>query len=67
MIIDFDLPVEVYNSIEPRLTRKEILDTLNHAFKDICLEVFPEWNRNSITVASSSDAKKYPFTPLLLV
>ena len=57
-IIDFDLPVEVYNSIELKLIRKEILDTLNCAFRDICLEVFPEWNRNSITIASSSDIKK---------
>ena len=50
-IIDFDLPVKVYNSIEPKLTRKEILDTPNCAFRDVCLKVFSEWN-------SSSDVKK---------
>jgi hypothetical protein len=57
-IIDFDLPQEVYNSINPKLTRKEILDLLNRAFRDVCLEIFPEWDKNSITVASSTDAKK---------
>src|SRR3954447_20717275 len=31
-IIDFDLPREVYDSIEPKLTGKEILDLLKLAF-----------------------------------
>ncbi|RIB01140.1 hypothetical protein C2G38_2297601 [Gigaspora rosea] len=57
-IIDFDLPREVHDGIEPKLTRKEILDTLNRAFRDVCLEIFPKWEKNSITVASSTDAKK---------
>ena len=39
-IINFDLPREVYDGIEPKLTRKEILDILNHAFRDVCLEIF---------------------------
>src|SRR6266540_711728 len=41
-IIDFNLPREVHNGIEPKLMRKEILDTLNRAFKDVCLEIFPK-------------------------
>ncbi|CAB4396785.1 unnamed protein product [Rhizophagus irregularis] len=65
-VIDFDLPQEVYNNINPKLTCKEILDLLNRTFRDVCLEISPDWNKNSITVASSTDAKKYPFTFLLL-
>src|SRR3954452_18675578 len=57
-VIDFDLPQEVYNNINPKLTRKEILDLLNRAFRDVCLEISPDWDKNSITVASSTDAKK---------
>src|SRR5688500_16668049 len=39
-IIDFDLPREVHDSIEPKLTGKEILDSLIIAFRKICLEIF---------------------------
>ena len=39
-IIDFDLPREVYDSIEPKLTGKEILDSLILAFRKTCLEIF---------------------------
>ena len=57
-VIDFDLPQKVYNNINPKLTRKEILDLFNRAFRDVCLEISLDWNKNSITVASSTDAKK---------
>src|SRR3954463_11947595 len=36
-IIDFDLPIEVYDSIEPKLIRKEVLDSLILAFRKTCL------------------------------
>src|SRR6266542_837201 len=39
-IIDFDLLREVYDSIEPKLTGKEILESLILAFKKTCLEIF---------------------------
>jgi hypothetical protein len=57
--IDFDLPQKVHDSIEPKLTGKEVLDSLIIAFRKICLEIFPKWDSKSITIASSSsDAKK---------
>src|SRR6266542_6662226 len=57
-IIDFDLPQEVLDTIEPKLTRKEILDSLILAFRKICLEIFLKWNPKTIVISSSSDAKK---------
>ncbi|PKY39795.1 hypothetical protein RhiirA4_415328 [Rhizophagus irregularis] len=57
-IIDFDLPQEVLDTIEPKLTRKEILDSLILAFRKTCLEIFPKWDYKTLTIASSSDAKK---------
>jgi len=39
-IIDFDLPQEVLDTIEPKLTCKEILDSLILAFRKIYLEIF---------------------------
>ncbi|GES89917.1 hypothetical protein GLOIN_2v1770262 [Rhizophagus clarus] len=57
-IIDFDLPQEILDTIEPKLTRKEIGDLLYLAFIKTCREVFPEWDHKTLTIASSSDAKK---------
>src|SRR6266536_6257142 len=57
-IIDFDLPREVYDSIEPKLKGKEIRDLLISAVTKVCLEIFPKWDSETITIASSSDAKK---------
>ncbi|RIA79494.1 hypothetical protein C1645_840549 [Glomus cerebriforme] len=57
-IIDFDLPREVYDSIEPKLTGKEIQDLLVCAFAKVCKDIFPDWDRKTITIASNSDAKK---------
>ena len=39
-IIDFDLPREVYNSIEPKLKGKEIQDLLISAVTKVYLEIF---------------------------
>ena len=60
-IIDFNLLQEVYDNIKPKLMCKEVLNTLNHVSKDVCLEIFSEWNKNSITVVNSSNAKKISF------
>src|SRR5215212_4790338 len=43
-IIDFDLPQEVLDTIESKLTHKEVLDLLILAFRKICLEIFPKWD-----------------------
>src|SRR6266496_6144111 len=60
-IIDFDLPQEVLDTIEPKLTRKEILDSLILAFRKICLEIFLKWNPKTLAIASSSNAKKMSY------
>ena len=57
-IIDFDLPQEVLDTIEPKLTRKEVLDSLILAFRKICLEIFPKWDPKTIVIVSSNNAKK---------
>src|SRR6266540_3209866 len=57
-IIDFDLPQEVLDTIEPKLTRKEILDSLILAFRKICLEIFLKWDPKTIVIVSSNNAKK---------
>ncbi|GES78026.1 hypothetical protein GLOIN_2v1770262 [Rhizophagus clarus] len=60
-IIDFNLLIEMYDSIKPKLTRKEVLDSLIFAFRKTCLEIFPKWNPKTITIASSSDVKKISY------
>src|SRR6266498_790529 len=57
-IIDFDLPQEVLDTIEPKLTCKEVLDSLILAFRKICLEIFPKWDPKTIVIVSSNNAKK---------
>ncbi|RIA88362.1 hypothetical protein C1645_826421 [Glomus cerebriforme] len=61
-IIDFDLLQKIYNSFDSKLSGKEILDLLNCAFRDVCLEIFPKWDKNSITITSSMiwDIISYP-------
>ncbi|RIB08844.1 hypothetical protein C2G38_2210559 [Gigaspora rosea] len=58
--IDFDLSREKFDKIKPKLklTAKEIRDLLYRAFKEVCLEIYPDWNRKTLTIASSSDEKK---------
>ncbi|PKY61768.1 hypothetical protein RhiirA4_487209 [Rhizophagus irregularis] len=53
-IIDFDLPQEVLDTIESKLTRKDIANHLSLAFIKTCCEVFPEWNHKTLTIASST-------------
>src|SRR5437868_156841 len=43
--IDFDLSREAFDKIEPKLTPKEIKNTLYNAFTKTCLDVFPEWDK----------------------
>ena len=58
LIIDFNLLREVYDSLDPKLSGKEIRDLLISAVTKVCLEIFPKWDPETITIASSSDAKK---------
>ena len=60
-IIDFDLPREVYDSLDPKLSGKEIRDLLISAVTKVCLEIFPKWDPETITITSSSDAKKMSY------
>ncbi len=46
------------DTIEPKLTRKEVLDSLILAFRKICLEIFPKWDPKTIVIVSSNNAKK---------
>src|SRR5262249_44229406 len=57
-IIDFDLPIEMLNAITPKVMRKEAYVFIQNAFRDVCLEINPKWDKKSITVASSSDENK---------
>ncbi|PKK34604.1 hypothetical protein RhiirC2_805660, partial [Rhizophagus irregularis] len=46
-VIDFDLPIETLNAITPRLSGGQAKNILCHAFRDTCLEIFPEWDKNT--------------------
>ncbi|PKY30168.1 hypothetical protein RhiirB3_447115 [Rhizophagus irregularis] len=59
--IDFDLPQETLDAINPKLTRNNVVNILVRAFSKTCKEVFPEWDKNTLSLASSSDAKKISF------
>ncbi|CAB4427744.1 unnamed protein product [Rhizophagus irregularis] len=41
-IIDFDLLVEALNAITPKLSSGQAKNLLCRAFRDTCLEIFPE-------------------------
>ncbi|RIB08433.1 hypothetical protein C2G38_2211653 [Gigaspora rosea] len=60
-IIDFDLPREVFDKIEPKLTSEGIQNSLYNAFTKTCLEIYPKWDKTTITIASSSDSKKLSY------
>src|ERR1044071_8883199 len=57
-IIDFDLPVETLNAITPKLSGGQAKNILCRAFRDTCLEIFPEWDKNTMSIAESSNEKK---------
>jgi hypothetical protein len=57
-IIDFDLPVETLNAISPKLSDIQAKNLLCRAFSSTCLEIFPKWDKKTITIADSSDEKK---------
>ncbi|PKC63452.1 hypothetical protein RhiirA1_519274 [Rhizophagus irregularis] len=58
LIIDFDLPVETLNAIIPKLSGGQAKNILCRSFRDICLEIFPKWDKNTMSIADSSDKKK---------
>ncbi|GBC02799.1 hypothetical protein RclHR1_04820017 [Rhizophagus clarus] len=60
-IIDFDLSQVTLNTIEPKLTRNDVAKILVQAFCGVCKEVFPEWNENTLTLATSDNTKKISF------
>src|SRR6266498_908022 len=57
-IIDFDLPIEMLNAISSKLSDKQAKNTFCNAFRDVCLEIFSKWDKKTISIADSSDAKK---------
>ncbi|PKK55328.1 hypothetical protein RhiirC2_802696, partial [Rhizophagus irregularis] len=57
-IIDFDLLVEALNAITPKLSSGQAKNLLCRAFRDTCLEIFPEWDKETMSIAESSDEKK---------
>jgi hypothetical protein len=60
-IIDFDLLIETLNAISSKLSDKQAKNTLCNAFRDVCLEIFPKWDKKTISIADSSDVKKISF------
>ncbi|RHZ84965.1 hypothetical protein Glove_74g167 [Diversispora epigaea] len=59
--IDFDLSQEKLNSIVPKLTRKETYYALIGAFREVCIEIYSDWDIKTLTVANSSDQKKMSY------
>ncbi|GES76855.1 hypothetical protein GLOIN_2v1770262 [Rhizophagus clarus] len=57
-VIDFDLPIETLNAITPKFPGDQARNSLRCAFRDTCLEIFPEWDKETLTIAESSDEKK---------
>ena len=49
---------ETLVAIEPKLTSNGVANILVQGFSETCKEVFSEWDENTLTVASSTDAKK---------
>ena len=41
-VIDFDLPVEILNTITSKLSDKQAKNLLYNAFRNTCLEIFPK-------------------------
>ncbi|RGB22466.1 hypothetical protein C1646_776057, partial [Rhizophagus diaphanus] len=58
LIIDFDLLVKALNAITSKLSSGQAKNLLCRAFKDTCLEIFPEWDKKTMSIAESSDEKK---------
>ncbi|CAB4387211.1 unnamed protein product [Rhizophagus irregularis] len=56
--IEAILSDQTLNAISPKLSDKQAKNTLCNAFRDICLEIFPKWDKKTISIADSSDAKK---------
>ncbi|GBC48347.1 uncharacterized protein OCT59_004660 [Rhizophagus irregularis] len=54
-VIDFDLPIETLNVITPKLSGSQAKNSLCYAFRDTCLKIFPEWDKETLTIAKSSD------------
>ncbi len=57
-IIDFDLPVETLNTIFLKFSDKQAKNILCNAFKKVCLEIFSDWDKKTITIVESSNVKK---------
>src|SRR3954453_12387645 len=57
-VIDFDLPIETLNAITPKLSGGQAKNILCRAFRDTCLEIFPRWDKNTMSIAESSNEKK---------
>ncbi|CAB4390837.1 unnamed protein product [Rhizophagus irregularis] len=49
-VIDFDLSIETLNAITPKLSGGQAKNSLCYAFKDTCLEIFPEWDKETLTI-----------------
>ena len=52
------MPIETLNTITPKLSGGQAKNILCHAFRDTCLEIFPRWDKNTISIAKSSNEKK---------
>ncbi|RHZ47866.1 hypothetical protein Glove_566g28 [Diversispora epigaea] len=47
--------------IIPKLTRKETYYALIGAFREVCIEIYPDWDTKTLTIASSWDQKKMSY------
>ncbi|GBB95665.1 hypothetical protein RclHR1_02590010 [Rhizophagus clarus] len=56
--IDFNLPVKTLDAITSKLSEIQAKNLLCHFFRDVSLEIFSKWDKNTMTIADSSDEKK---------
>ena len=66
-IIDFDLPIETLKPISSKLSDKQAKNTFCNAFRDVCLEIFPKWDKKLYPLLIVVMQKKYLFMSQLSV
>ncbi|GES93005.1 hypothetical protein GLOIN_2v1770262 [Rhizophagus clarus] len=51
--IDFNLPVKTLDAITSKLSEIQAKNLLCHFFRDVSLEIFSKWDKNTMTIADN--------------